>query len=311
MNEAAPADDFDTAFAAFMSEELPAAAQEAPAKAEEAPAGSEETPAKAEEAPAGSEETPAKAEEAPAEAEEAPVADEKPPAEAQKAPAGTSTEIDALSDEELLARFAALVRKAEPAPVATQPAAQQPPAPAPDIYTPEERQLLESYYKDWPDVARAEQLARRAEYRQLVGYVFEEIAKHLRPLSETVEVLSTRAHLADLQSRIADYDQVRDRVIEWVAKQPAYLQAAYNRVIEQGTVEEVADLIERFKRESGATAQNNMGQTQPRQRTPELPPATKKAAAALAPVGSKRAPVSPTLDLNNFEEAFARFAANP
>jgi hypothetical protein len=296
MNDAAaPADDFDTAFATLMNEGAPAEAQGAPAEAQDATAEAQDAPAEAQEA----QDAPAEAQEAPAEGQEAPVEE-----------SGAPAEDDTLSDDDLLARFAALVRKAEPAPAA-QPAAQQPAAQEPDIYTPEERQLLESYQKDWPDVARAEQLARRAEYRQLVGYVFEEISKHLRPIAETVEVLSTRTHLADLQSKVGDYDQVRDRVVEWVAKQPAYLQTAYNHVIEQGTVEEVADLIERFKRESGATAQGNMGQTQPRQKTPELPPATKKAAAALAPVGSKRAPVSPTLDLGNFEEAFAKFAANP
>lgn len=209
-----------------------------------------------------------------------------------------------LSDEEILARFAALVKKAEPEKQEQPKAA--PKAQETPIYTQEEEQFLQSYEKDWPDVAKAEALRRRSEYRQLVGYVFQEIAKEFKPILETVEVLSQRTHLSDLQSTVSDYEDVRDKVVEWVGKQPAYLQQAYNHVITHGTVEEVADLIDRYKKDTGASAKPAAAATTKKET--ELPPATKQAAAALAPVSSKRSAVVQAADPNDFEAAFASFA---
>jgi len=211
-----------------------------------------------------------------------------------------------LSDEDLLARFAALVKKAEPAP-RTEPTAapvQQVAEEAP-LYTKEEEDFLKTYEADWPDVSKAESLRRRAEYRQLVGYVFQEVAKEFRPMREVVEVLSQRTHLSDLQSTVSDYEDVRDKVVSWVETQPAYLQAAYKHVINSGTVEEVSDLIDRYKRENAVAPRPTQA---PAKKEAELPTATRQAAAALAPVSSKRSAVVQAADPNDFEAAFASFA---
>lgn len=219
----------------------------------------------------------------------------------------TKTEPDTTqaSDDELLARFADIVKKHETAPVA--PSA---PADKPEPFTEAEKAFLADYEKDWPDVARAEALRRRAEYGEVVGYVFQEVAKELAPLLGAVRALSERTHLADLQTVVTDYDDVRDKVVEWVGKQPKYLQPAYNHVVQQGTVDEVADLIERYRRDTGA-------QLTPAAAPPaskpvvELPAATKKAAAALAPVASKRSAVVQTTDASDFDGAFEAFARKP
>ena len=116
---------------------------------------------------------------------------------------------------------------------------------------------------------------------------------------------SERTHLNDLHTSINDYDDVRDKVINWVGRQPAYLQAAYNHVIKQGTVDEVADLVNRYKLETGAPTRAAPAS---RKTETELPTATKQAAAALAPVSSKRSAVIAGQDPNDFESAFASFA---
>lgn len=210
-----------------------------------------------------------------------------------------------LTDEELLARFAALVKKAEPEPASKQEAPKAAPkADEPPLYTKEEEELLKTYETDWPDVSRAEALRRRSEYRQLVGYVFQEVAREFKPIMEAVEVLSQRTHLSDLQSTVTDYEDVRDKVISWVGTQPPYLQAAYKHVINSGTVEEVADLIDRYKREAGPVQKPAPAP----KKEAELPTATKQAAAALAPVSSKRSAVVQAADPSDFEAAFASFA---
>jgi siderophore synthetase component len=137
-----------------------------------------------------------------------------------------------------------------------------------------------------------------------VGYVFQEVAKELSPLLGQVRNLSERAQLSDLQGRVENYAQDRDAVVEWAQKQPAYLRAAYNHVIQQGTVDEVADLITRFRQDTGA---QRAAPAAAKPKT-DLPAATKQAAAALAPVSSKRSAVIRGTDPNDFESAFEEFA---
>lgn len=214
------------------------------------------------------------------------------------APAGES--------EEILERLARLVKDTTPA-APPQAAVQPPQEPEPTIYTKEEQELLSSYEKDWPEVAKAEALRRKAEYRELVNYVFSEVAKELRPVVDMVQTVTQRTHLDDLKATVTDYDDVRDKVITWVEQQPAYLQVAYKHVIEQGTVDEVADLVDRYKRETGVAARPA---PVARKTESELPTVTKQAAAALAPVSSKRsASVLQTSDPDDFESAFASFAS--
>lgn len=214
------------------------------------------------------------------------------------------------SQEDMLKRLADMLAESKK----SAPEPEPEPAPAaqadePELYTPEELKFLESYEEEWGDVSKAESLKRRAEYRQIVDYVFNEVAQQLTPLAQNLRAVSERAHLQDLQSTVGDYDVVRDQVVEWVEQQPEYLQTAYKHVINNGTVDEVADLIDRYKRESGVMAQPQAEQQQrTRKKETELPATTKKAAASLAPVSSKRSVVPQGEDPTDFEAAFASFA---
>lgn len=262
-------------------------------------------PPKQEEKPSVDEAQPAeKVEEvAPAEGDAPPA--EEPPAEPPKAAEPPAEKPE--GTEEVLQRLAKLVKDTPQEPAPQQPAAPQPETPP--LYSKEDQEFLQNYEKDWPDVARAESLRRKAEYRELVTYVFNEVAKNLSPIVETVQALSQRTHLSDLHNVVEDYDTVRDQVIDWVGKQPAYLQVAYNHVIQNGTAEEVADLIGRYKREVAPAAPASGNAPAPAKKTDtELPSATKQAAAALAPVSSKRSAV-PQSEPSSFEDAFEAFAS--
>ena len=225
------------------------------------------------------------AEEAAAKAEE----------EAAKAAAISEREAD------LLTRFAEKL---------IQPKGEDKPAPQPrqePDFNPQELEFLNAYQKEFPDVARAEALLRRAEYKAVVQYVFQSVAaemqKRLAPIEGTLGTIAQRTHLGDLQQTVPDYAKQREGVIAWAAKQPAYLQPGLKYVIEQGTVDEVKDLVERWKRDTGQPAQVTPPKTEA-----ELPSATKKAVAALAPVSSKRQRSRRASDPNDFDGAFASFA---
>jgi hypothetical protein len=243
---------------------------------------------------------PAPAEEPPAEPVPAePVPEEPAPEEpAPEEPAPKE------SDDDVIKRLADMLAKQQtPEP---QPEPDPTPAPEPELFSAEEKSFLDTYEKEWPDVAKAEALRRRAEYRDLASYMFAEVAKVVQPMRQVLDELATRTHLTDLRSTVEDYDNVRDKVVDWVQKQPEYLRPAYEYVIDKGSPEEVADLVARYKRETGVS--------QPITKTPkkesELPPATKQAVESLAPVGSKRSAIVQGVDPNDFEGAFAEFAKN-
>jgi hypothetical protein len=217
----------------------------------------------------------------------------------------TAPSVAPATTESILERLASALEKPS-APVPAAPQVQ------PDVpYTADELEVLTSYEKDWPDVSRAEMLKRREEYRQITQYIFNQIAPALQTLSEQQRVLATRAQIEDLHAVVEDYDDdMRTKVVEWVGKQPAYLKPAYEYVVQRGTADEVADLIQRWRAASGATPAARVAPVSavPAADPASLTPAAKKAAAALAPVKSQRSGIQQGLDPNNFEDAFARFA---
>lgn len=203
-----------------------------------------------------------------------------------------------LNDADLLSRFAQIVRE-QPTPQVQTPApTPQPQAP---LFSAAEQKELDAYEKDWPDVAKAESLRRRAEYHQLLNYVFEQVGQRLAPLEQMTVGGAERSHLNDLYSLIPDYDQVRDPVLNWVEQQPGYLKAAYQQVTRQGTPAEIADLVGRYKQANGVVPAA----------APAAPPApapqVRKAAAALAPVRTARSGAVESQP-EDFDNAFAAFA---
>lgn len=306
MSDAAKDDDYDAAFNDLASlPDDPDRLKGFGAKEEPAPAAEGDEPVVEGDEPVVEGEEPAPAAEG---GEPAPAAEGDEPVVDEKAAAKPAAKKDAPvedDDESLLNRLSDLVAKRTTKEPEKKPEAkQEEPEAEPQIYTPEEQEILDAYQKDWPDIARAEQLARRAEYRNVVGYVFEQIGAELRPIIEAVQIMAERTHLNDLTTAVPEYGDVRDQVIEWVGTQPKYLQDAYNHVIEEGTVEEVADLINRF-REANPSAK---AAAQPAKKEPELPTTTKQAAQSLAPVSSKRSVLPVGSDPNDFDAAFERFA---
>lgn len=223
---------------------------------------------------------------------------ETPPAAATPTPTPEPTP---KNDDDLLARFAEIVHTRAPA--------APPPTPSPvvnqELFSAEEKAFLAQYEKDYADISKAETIRRRAEYNQLVGYVFSEVANTIRPLMAQLQTLADRSQLADLKSVEPEYDNLRDKVIAWIETQPDYLRPAYERVRDQGTADQVADLIQRYKQATGAPS---AAVSQPVAQEPSLPAATKKAVASLAPVGSKRSVVISQDDPNDFGGSFEKFA---
>jgi hypothetical protein len=257
-------------------------------------------------APAGEE--PAAAPSEPSPAPDQPPAGAEPPVPAPAAPAPSADEIvKGLAD--------LLKQQPAPAPAAEPAAVQEPEAP---IYADDELGIITDYKKNWPDVAQAEELVRRAEYRDLLQYTFTEVSKHTAPLIKQVQTLQEQLrsvtntlHVGELKAAVPDYsDSLESEVASWVDTQPAYLQAGMKQVMQQGTSEEVADLIGRYRAATGTAPAAPAATPAPaKPAQTELSSAAKQAAASLAPVSSDRSQVPQGQDPGDFASAFARYAA--
>jgi hypothetical protein len=233
---------------------------------------------------------------------------ETPPAETPPAaPAGPT------ADDIVAALAARLEQPAAPAPA---PAAGDE---APPLYSPEEQSLLTEYEKNWPDVAQAEAIKRRGEYHDLLKYTFTEVHKFLQPHLAQIAAMGNTLHEGELRSLVQDYTPaVEADVLKWIDTQPSYLQAPYKQVMQQGTSEEVADLIGRYRGSTG-TAPAPAAPAPAGQQAPAAAPAApaktelsnlaKQAAESLAPVSSDRTQVPAGDDPGDFNSAFARYAA--
>jgi len=216
-------------------------------------------------------------------------------------PGAKPTVLDDAAVERLLAGLAARVPQQQ-APQGGQ--GQHRPLPQPALVSPQETQELTQFYTDWPDVARAMEVMLRVTKVTTQQQVYAEMARALGPKLEMIDALATRAQLDYFERAVPDYETVAEQIGPWVEKQPDYLRGAYTAVMQNGTEDQVLDLIHRFRQATGQT----QAQTPPAQRaTPatELSPAAKQAAARLAPVRSARTTPTTQAAATDFDSAFA------
>ncbi len=212
--------------------------------------------------------------------------------------------------ETQIAELKAQLTGLKPAEAAPPPVAA--PAPAAPVYTADEQATLTKYETDWPDIAAGEALKRRAEYREIVSYVFDQVNKSVAPALEFFQRQSGRTQYQDLVELVPDYDDVRDKTLAWIDTQPAMIKKAYHDVANNGTPADVAHLIDQFKKTTGyvspavATPAAAAAPVVPAAKA--LPPAAAAAVAALRVVKSGRSEPVQTADPDDFDSAFAEFS---
>lgn len=257
----------------------------------------------------------------PAETPAAPAAGD-PPADGATPPVTppvTPPAAPPLSAEEAIARLADVLRPQETEQPAA-PAGEQP-VEAP-IYTPADQAVIAEYQKNWPDVAAAEQLVRRAEYHDLLKYVFTQVQQFIAPMQDTVRAMGNSLHTTELKGLVPDYTvDMEPQVNAWIDTQPDYLQAPMKQVMMTGTSDQMANLIGRFRAETGTPAPAAPAPSAPAAPAPaaapakpvktELSSAAKQAAESLAPVSGTRTHVAAQDEASqDFSSAFERFAVD-
>lgn len=174
-------------------------------------------------------------------------------------------------------------------------------------YTEEERGLVDAYMKEFPEVARAEQLMRREENKALVGYIFGQIAPILTELVGYARSGNERQHMAEITTANPDYSDIHQQVVDWVGTQPPGLKAAYNAVLQQGTPEDVTGLLQLWRTATGYKPADTSTQA-----TTSVKPAPveKRVIDNLKPPAGKRTtPVESGIAKDDFTGAFKAFAS--
>lgn len=232
----------------------------------------------------------------------------EPTAEPTPEPTPEPTETS-FADE--LKAFRDELRKAVPP--TPEPVVEPTPAPTPTELelTADERTQLDGYLKDWPEIAAAEDVRRKAAEFKLLGYVFDQVQQYVKPLKDTItqlqaqlEATDTDTHVAAITAAHADYDAVYDDVLKWVGEQSPARKKAFQTVVDEGTAEEVSDLISVFKEAKGLKPAGTVVNST----SPAAPPAANKAAERLKAVPSRRTAPTTAADPNDFDSAFEEFA---
>jgi len=223
-------------------------------------------------------------------------------AEKKEEPAPQKEPQKAGADQDIIDRLAQAVKDRVQSPVPEQ-QPQQPETYEPQpVLTQEDYKSLEAFEKDWPDVAKAMELRAKEQANAIVNHVFKEFADEARPYFKAVAEMRQQLHAQQLQQKVEDYPVVREQVMEWAKKQTPVRRAVYDQIINRGTPDEVAELVSIYKADTAPPPAPvaPVAPAAPKQ----LSPAVKKAAAALAPVASKRSNVVHGDDPMDFDGAF-------
>lgn len=232
-----------------------------------------------------------------------------------EAPAQTASEPARLTADEW-ARIMAAQQSYQQAPNVSAPSAPER-SPPPPVLSKEEVETIQEFRKEWPDVAKAMDVQQKAFANDLLNYVFNQFAEVMTPALQQVESVAERTHVMDIYDFVPDYDQVREPVIDWVARMPqnAFRQYAVS-VVEQGSPADIQGLVDQWRMFTGQQAPQAQAAPgyAPAPRAPTVQrkaasPALARAAAAMAPVKSQRTTVVQTDDPNDYDGAFERAAA--
>jgi hypothetical protein len=251
---------------------------------------------------------------------EATAAEEAAAKKAADDAAAAAAQVAAAADERLAATVAKAVSQTNAEAAAAEAerqraaaaAAKEPPA----LLTAEEMAVVRKFEEEFPDIAKAQMIQRRAEYKQIVGHTLDQVQKYvgeqIEPLAKLLANLAERTHVGDLQKEVPNYDKLDVATLAaWVKTQPAYIRTGMDEVMRSGSATDVKDLVTRFYKETGTTPPA----ATPAAKTPEETAAaaavdakTKKAVAALAPVVTKRSSVAAAAEPADFDGAFAAAA---
>jgi hypothetical protein len=198
-----------------------------------------------------------------------------------------------------------------------------PPAAEPSIdeqfpdpqFTEDEQKTLTEFEKNWDEIAPAFNIklknavaAVEAKAARTIAKVVQNIYADFTPLINSHLKSEATSFRGEVLKAHDDYDTVYPKLDGWIKTHPAYLQSGLLKAYNEGTAEEVIDLVSRYKQAIGVKPQA-AAPAASKQDEPKKPAAA--SAAALAPVDTQRTAPKPSgADPEDYDSAFDEAAAS-
>lgn len=146
-----------------------------------------------------------------------------------------------------------------------------------------------------------------ARFSRTLYKVLHKVYSDMAPIAQSASRVEQNSFRSFVLEKHRDFDTVKPGLAAWIDTQPSYLRDTFKRVHDEGTAEEVVDLVTRFKAATGVKPEVPSPSPQsPTPATAATPTPTNPKAEALAPVTSKRTTPQPKgEDHEDYEGAFA------
>jgi len=174
--------------------------------------------------------------------------------------------------------------------------------------TEEQKEALKEYEADFDVVSKMEGIKRQAEMDKLRKEFQswkDEVTAQLGPAAKLVtdtqverEARAVELHFNTIKGAHEDFEKYRDdgSVLKWIETKPKYMQKSMLETYQQGTADDIVDLLTDFKTENNLAPQGNVVNMNSRK-------ADKK--AALSAVNTRRGAVNASMTVaNDYEGAF-------
>lgn len=204
----------------------------------------------------------------------------------------------------------------------TEPFAPAKPLTAADFLNATDNAAIEKFKTEWPDEHVAIQKLFQAEVQAHVGNALarqsQEFNAILAPLVAQANRAEVNSHEGAIHAAHPDANTIAPAVVEWIKTQPALYQPMLNQVIQQGSTQQVVDLLNQYKAAIGQTsaapvAPASSVPSSPAPAKPSAAPALAAAALAAVPAAQRSKPAAGAdpLDFDAaFEEASGLLAAS-
>lgn len=130
-----------------------------------------------------------------------------------------------------------------------------------EVEDPEVLEALADFKKEWPTQEIAVNAilgkALKAQETALITKFEGKLAAieaRISPLAETLQSSAAEKHITTITAAHPDAQTIMPEIEAWIAKQPDYLQAAYNNVLDNGSTAQVVKFLTDYKGATGKPA---------------------------------------------------------
>jgi len=139
--------------------------------------------------------------------------------------------------------------------------------------TDDQKKLLDEYDKEFDTVSKMEGIKRekaleklekkikaelKTEFDEEVKKIREEFSTKVDPITKSIQESDKVLHFSSIETAHPGYEKYRDdgSILKWIAAKPRYMQPALKSTYENGTAEDVIELLTDFKKENNLIEAN-------------------------------------------------------